>query len=245
MLATSTPDLSILIPTLDEAEWIRHTIVTARASAAKADVSVEIIVCDGGSRDDTVESARRAGADAVVVASRASRAVQLNLGLTLARADTVGFLHADTLLTPEALADLVEARSRGCAGGWYQIEILPERGNTIGSNFLATMAWGINLRTRLFETATADQFIFAGREVLDVLDGLPEIPLFEGNRFARMMRDIDEVAVLGPHIRISGRRWQRNGLLKMLFLMYALRIAERAGTPTQTLYELWCGFSSK
>jgi glycosyltransferase involved in cell wall biosynthesis len=245
VLAPSKPDVSVLIPTLDEAPWIRHTITAARASAAAAGVGVEIIVCDGGSRDDTVDEARRAGADAVVVAERASRAHQINRGLERARAETLGFLHADTLLRPEAFVEMLDARARGYSGGWFQLEILPELGASVSSNFLATMAWGINLRTRLFRTATADQFIFAGRDVLDVLGGLPEIPLFEGNRFARLMRDIGDVVVLGPQVRISGRRWERNGLLRMLFLMYALRAAERAGAPTQTLYELWCRLSSK
>lgn len=245
MLAPSPPELSILIPTLDEAEWIRHTLSAARASAKSEGMSVELIVCDGGSRDDTVAIARDSGADAVVETRRAGRAHQLNHGIRVARADTIGFLHSDTLLTPEALTEMRAAVARGCSGGWYQIEIMPEGGRPSSANLLSVMAWGINLRTRWFRTATADQFIFARREVLEVLDGLPEVPLFEGNRFARMMRSIGDVAILGPHIRISGRRWERNGLLRMLVLMYALRWAERSGTPTHTLHAIWSGVSSK
>ena len=245
MLAPSSPNLSILIPTLDEGGWLRHCVSTVRASAAAAGMDAEIIVCDGGSTDDTLDIARRLRVDAVVETSRAGRASQLNKGLALARGETIGFLHADSLLTPDALTSMSGALDRGCVGGWFQIDILPESDSVVGNNGLAAMAWGINLRTRLFRTATADQFIFARSEVIEVLGGLPDIPLFEGNRFARQMREIDKVAVLGPGVRVSGRRWERNGLFRMLFLMYALRAAERAGASTQRLYEIWSGLSSK
>jgi glycosyltransferase involved in cell wall biosynthesis len=245
VLVPSTPDLSILIPTLDEAGWIRHVVSSVRASASAAGVRTEIIVCDGGSTDETVELARRSGADSVIQTRRSGRAHQLNAGLSIARGDTIGFLHADALLTPEALSALMDAVGSGHVGGWFEIDILPETGSIIGANLLSAMAWGINLRTRWFRTATADQFIFARREVIEVLGGLPDVPLFEGNRFARSMRDIDDVAVLGPELRISGRRWERNGLLRMLLLMYALRAAERVGAPTQTLHRIWSGLSSK
>ena len=238
-----SPDISILIPTLEEQHWVAHCVRTARASAASAGVVAEIIVCDGSSTDDTVAEARRAGADQVIRAHRTGRSRQLNEGWRLSLSDTVAFLHADSLITPEAIADIISARADGYDGGWFEIEIRPEGSSLAGSNLLDIMAWGINLRTRLFRTATADQCIFASRTVLEVLGGLPEIPLFEGNRFAREMRDIGPIAVLGPNLRISGRRWEQNGLLYMLLLMYALRLAERFGTPTTQLYRVWSRIS--
>lgn len=236
---STPPEISVLIPTLNEARWIGHAVRAAHASASSAGVRVEIIVCDAGSTDDTLGCARRAGADVVVEVGRAGRAHQINEGLRRARGAWVAFLHADSLLTPDAFEAIRGAAQRGCDGGWFEVQIVAERADILTANLLGWVARGINLRTRLFRTATADQCIFARRDVVDVLGGMPAVRLFEGNRFARAMRGLGRVAVLGPHVRISGRRWERHGLCRVLTLMYALRVMERCGVPTQRLHRLW------
>ena len=65
--------LSIIIPTLNEAESIKGTITQLQQSK-----EVEIVVVDGGSRDNTVELAR--SLDVRVLRTDASKAVQMNAG---------------------------------------------------------------------------------------------------------------------------------------------------------------------
>jgi glycosyltransferase involved in cell wall biosynthesis len=63
-----------------------------------------VVVADGGSHDDTLEIAQPL-ADAVVRAPR-GRAAQMNAGACAAAGlgcDTLLFLHADTVLPPDAL----------------------------------------------------------------------------------------------------------------------------------------------
>ena len=61
---------------------------------------VEVIVVDGGSRDDTVDYARPL-ADKVLSAPR-GRAAQMNAGAAAASGDVLLFLHADTHAAAEA-----------------------------------------------------------------------------------------------------------------------------------------------
>ena len=61
----------------------------------------EVIVCDGGSADATVETARQCGLR--VIEAPRGRGPQMNAGARLARGETLLFLHADTRLPENAL----------------------------------------------------------------------------------------------------------------------------------------------
>jgi glycosyltransferase involved in cell wall biosynthesis len=111
--------LSIIMPVLDEASVIAgalEALAPYRANGAEA------IVVDGGSRDGTPEIARPL-ADRVVAAPR-GRASQMNAGAAVARGDVLMFLHADTMLPPDAdqlvLAGLTHS---GRAWGRFDVAI--------------------------------------------------------------------------------------------------------------------------
>jgi len=99
MSADLDTSVSIVVPTLDEGASLS---VTLRHLGALSPRPLEVIVVDGGSRDDTLEKARTAGA-IVLDSDRASRAVQMNLGARAARGAILVFLHADTWVPPDAV----------------------------------------------------------------------------------------------------------------------------------------------
>ncbi len=95
--------MSIVIPTLDAAAELPALL----AALGQAGGVGEIVVADGGSRDDTVRLARDAGAR--VVAAPRGRGPQLAAGADVARGDWLLFLHADCRPAPgweEAVARL-------------------------------------------------------------------------------------------------------------------------------------------
>ncbi|MBW2695748.1 MAG: glycosyltransferase, partial [Deltaproteobacteria bacterium] len=97
----------MVIPALDEAAQIAGAIASAQAPASKA--GVDIVVVDGGSRDDTADLARAAGAR--VLESEPGRARQLEVGWRATTSDVVVFLHADSRLEPgwaRAIRDRME-----------------------------------------------------------------------------------------------------------------------------------------
>src|SRR3954464_4852707 len=89
--------LSVVIPTLDAAATLPRTLA-ALAEGRRAGLVAEVIVADGGSRDDTPALARAAGA--TVVEAPRGRGLQLAAGAERARGAWLLFLHADT--APEA-----------------------------------------------------------------------------------------------------------------------------------------------
>ena len=87
MDAHDSPDLSIVIPTLDAADHLAATL-DAMAGA-------EVIVADGGSTDPTRVIAEVYGA--TVVQAPRGRGVQLATGAERAGGRWLLFLHADTV----------------------------------------------------------------------------------------------------------------------------------------------------
>lgn len=101
----TTTKLSIIIPTLNEAETLPTLIDQLWRQSFRP---LEIIVCDGGSGDRTTNVAQAMGARVVLTAR--GRGVQMNGGADLATGSLLLFLHADSRLDdPDLLSRAVTA----------------------------------------------------------------------------------------------------------------------------------------
>lgn len=205
--------LSIIVPVLDEAAMLGEAL---QALAPFRERGAELIVVDGGSRDGSLELAA-SYADRVIQAKR-GRGTQMNAGARIARGDALVFLHADTHLPVDA--DRLVLRALGeSAWGRFDVTI------TGTSPLLPIIAWLMNWRSRLTGIATGDQAIFVRREAFNQADGFPEIPLMEDIAFSRALKRIGRPACPAARVRTSGRRWEREGVLRTVVRMWGLRLA--------------------
>lgn len=99
MSAERAPTISAVIIARDEA----HNLPDCLAGLGWCD---EIVVLDGGSRDDTVALARAAGAHVQVAADWPGFGAQKNRALALARSDWVLSIDADERVSPELAAEI-------------------------------------------------------------------------------------------------------------------------------------------
>jgi len=219
----SPVDISIVVPTLDEATSLAQALIAARRRGGG-----ELIVADGESGDATRDVAARL-ADRVVLAPR-GRAAQMNAGAAVARGEALLFLHADTLL-PSGFAEAV-ARALddpSVVGGYFAVAL-----DSVGWRYRLTSRL-ISERSRLTGIATGDQAIFVRRAVFQALGGFAPLPLMEDIDLMRRLRRHGRVVALRETVVTSARRWERHGFWRTVLLMWSLRLAYYAGISPSTL----------
>lgn len=219
------PTLSIIIPVLDEAAGIGAALSGLAPFRARG---AEVIVVDGGSRDGTAEIARPL-ADAVIAAPR-GRGAQMNAGATAAKGKILLFLHADTTLPPEADTMVLEGL-RASAWQWGRFDVRIEG----RSPLLAVIAGCMNWRSLITGIATGDQGMFMTRAAFEAAGGFPDIPLMEDVALSKRLKRISRPLCLTARATVSGRRFDERGAIRMVLLMWQLRLAYFLGADPAAL----------
>jgi len=225
--------LSIVMPVLDEAAGIRASLERLQGLRLQG---AEVIVADGGSRDGTAALAQ-ALADKVVHAPR-GRALQMNAGAAQASGEILLFLHADTRLPEDGLAQLRAVISNGPAC-WGRFDVRIEGAHPM----LPVVSRAMNLRSRLTSVCTGDQCIFVSRQLFVRVGGYPPIALMEDIALSKRLRRLSPMAALpGPAVT-SGRRWEKNGVWRTIMLMWWLRLRYFLGDSPRRLGRVYDGGS--
>ncbi len=229
-MQSHAPALSIVIPTLNEAEAI-GLLLSDLAAQTCDQALLEIIVVDGGS-DDATRSIAGTFNSVVTTAAR-GRAAQMNAGAALARADTLWFVHADSRLAPTAAATLL-ARTSPPVWGFVDVRL------SGAARLLRVVEFLMNLRSAASGIATGDQGIFVQRSIFEQLGGFPSIPLMEDIALSKSLKALARpVRLRQPRIVTSSRRWESAGIVRTILLMWRLRLAYALGVPPSTLAKLY------
>ena len=216
--------LSIVMPVLDEAAEIEAALAALTPYRQRG---VEVIVVDGGSSDATPELAHPL-ADRVLCASR-GRAAQMNTGAAAAQGDVLLFLHADTRLPEDADRLVLDGLARSDRA-WGRFDIRID-----GGGLLDIVAAMMNARSRLTGIATGDQALFVTRAAFDGVGGFPPIALMEDVALSARLKRIGRPLALRARVTTSARRWRRHGTLRMVLLMWRLRLAYFLGADPAKL----------
>ena len=218
------PCLSIIVPALNEASGIAHTLA---ALAPLRKRGTQIIVVDGGSTDATPELAA-AHAD-LVMNSAPGRALQMNAGAKQAHAQTLLFLHADTALPNNADTLILDALNNKPGWGRFNIKITGKH------PMLGVIGFMMNIRSRLTGIATGDQAIFVSRRLFDDVSGFPSQPLMEDIELCKRLRQRQWPRCVTAQAETSGRPWETRGVYKTILLMWRLRWRYWCGVPANEL----------
>jgi len=220
------PYLSVIIPTLNEAHHVGTAVRSARGP------EVEIIVADGGSRDNTEAVAR--GAGALVMKSPTGRALQQNRGAARARGKVLLFLHADTALPGDYAAQVFETLlERRTVLGAFRFKTDLDHPVMKGIESLT------NLRSRYLGLPYGDQGLFLRKSVFQGIQGFPEVPFAEDLFFVRKVRPFGRIRIAPGHVITSARRWRRMGLLRTTFLNQIIVAGCYLGVPLRRLLPLY------
>ena len=225
--------ISVIIPTLNE----ERTIATTLAHTASLGFD-ELIVVDGGSTDTTsahLESYRLSAQSSAFspvhwVTAPPGRAQQMNEGAKVGRGEVFLFLHADTQLPHDAktVIDTTLADQR-MVGGRFDVQF--DRSSMWGTMISSAMNW----RSRLSGIATGDQALFVRRTIFEQMGGFADMPLMEDIEFSRRLKRKGGIAALTATVTTSFRRWERQGPLRTILLMWTLRFLYGVGVSPSYL----------
>tara|TARA_A100001391_G_scaffold67203_4_gene42972 strand:- start:4804 stop:5511 length:708 start_codon:yes stop_codon:yes gene_type:complete len=204
--------ISVIIPVLDEADCLDGFLAGLRERLGEQD---EIIVVDGGSRDESPLIARQ-HADLVLHCDR-GRARQMNLGAERASGDWLWFLHADCGKVKRGHLAALRALPEDAQWGRFDVRLSGDH------RLFPMIGHAMNLRSRWTGIATGDQGIFVRRELFLELGGFPMQPLMEDVALSTHLRARARPVCLRPRLIADSRRWEEKGVLRTTMLMWQLR----------------------
>ena len=220
-------DLSIVIPVYDDAAALAR-LLDDLAPVLSLPAAVEVLVVDGGSRDDPAAVCRRWGV--ACLAASPGRGAQLATGIAASRGRIVWMLHADSRLPEDDWPGLFRD-----ARGWGRCRLSFEP----GSPGMAMVAFCMHWRSRLTGICTGDQGIWVERPLLSAAGGMPQQPLMEDIELSRRLKRRCRPRVLPLRLRTSPRRWQSGGLWRTIFRMWRFRLRYWAGVSPERLAEAY------
>jgi glycosyltransferase involved in cell wall biosynthesis len=138
MLNDPDIDISLVIPARNEAGYLPdllETVDVARAHYLGGRDSIEVIVVDNDSSDETADIARAGGCQVTLVTRRCIAAAR-NGGAAVARGRIVSFADADFSLHPETFNTI--------------FEIMTRPGFIGGGTGLAMERWSLGIRTTFY-----------------------------------------------------------------------------------------------
>jgi len=211
------PLLSIVIPTLNEAENLPALLVDLEK---QQNIMLEVIVADGGSTDATQLIAESAGA--VFVNARRGRGAQMNAAAVLATGEYFLFLHADSriddlnLLSIAIKAVIEEQHGNNLIAGHFCLRFM--RSST--RNAMAYRYAEEKSTFNRVNTTNGDQGLLLSAEFFRRLGGFDEtMPFMEDQRIAEKIRAEGKWIKLPGYLKTSARRFEAEGFHRRYILM--------------------------
>ncbi len=220
MLETKATTVSIIVPTLNEAQGIEQLLGFLQAT-----VDAEILVVDGGSTDGTPERAAACGV--TVVASPKGRAIQMNMGARAAHSDVLYFLHADTFPPKTVISDIQAAVANGAEAGSFTIRF--DHPHPL-LRITATLVNNVK-HIRL-----GDQSLFVTRVAFERVSGFDETCIvMEDADIVKRLRKQVNFSLQPTIVTTSARKFLENGVVRLCIIFYVIYIMYMLGFSQQTL----------
>jgi len=204
-LLSESIKISIVIPTLNEAERIGD-LVTYLLGNGQGHLA-EIIVVDGGSCDDTKETAAAAGAKVTHIQC-ASRAKQMNEGASIASGHILYFVHADSIPPSTFAADILAEIKAGTSMGCFRYKF------DSSSLLLKFNAWFVRFKWLCCQGG--DKTFFIRKEVFWEFQGYDEtfVVMEEYNFLTRAMKQYP-LRIIPKNAVVSARKYEKNSWLRV------------------------------
>ena len=212
--------LSVIIPAYNEEKYLPETLGAVRAALGNLDA--EVIVVDNKSTDDTRKIADGCGASVVDESERNIGKVR-NTGARHASGEIFIFVDADTIVRAGIFEKIIETMSdEKCLGGSAAVEYTPIDSRIVVGWFM--LLWPILGKLTKMRGGALQ---FCRSDIFDKLKGY-DTTIYVGEdidfhwRMDKLAKDQGGFTAFieEPKVLTSSRRWNRMGLIRMLFFTH-------------------------
>ncbi len=216
--------VSVVIPALNAAATLPATLQALGPVA-------QVLVADGGSRDDTTAIAVAAGA--TVISAPRGRGTQIAAGIAATTQDWLLILHADTRLQPgwqqAAAAHLAAHPDRAACFRFALDSAAPQ-----ARRLERAVAW----RSRTLGLPYGDQGLLIHRDLLARIGGVRPLPIMEDVDLVRRLGR-RRIAHLDAAALTSAVKWERDGWLRRSARNLVCLSLWFAGLPPRLIVRLY------
>jgi rSAM/selenodomain-associated transferase 2 len=232
--------ISIVIPTYNEEKVLPSTL----KSLFEQPGEFEVILVDGGSSDGTLailddfkfrpSSPLTPHPSRLTLSAPKGRASQMNDGAKEARGEWLLFLHADTVLPPQAVQRLneLEADHEVQAGGFMH--------QFSGDDWrLRLISFLDNFRCTRSRIIYGDQALFVRRSLFERLGGFPHQPILEDVAFCERLIKVTQPLLLFPPVVTDARKFVKMGIWRSFIrvLLIILHVEFRLPLLARTFFQ--------
>lgn len=227
LVSSERMTISIIIPSLNEAEFIDKTLEHLIVLPG----NFEIIVVDGGSRDRTTSMVKDFPV-VKLISSAKGRGIQMNNGARIAKGEVLLFLHADTFLPGNAYSSILAfMQNKKNVGGSFYLKLNKDH------MLLNFYSWCSKLSFEFF--TYGDHGIFIRKTVFEKIGGYKKIPFMEDVEIQKRLRKVGRFKKLSSAVTSSARRFEKTGTTRQFFLDLLLILSFKLGVSPDILKKFY------
>lgn len=217
--------ISIVIPTFNEAGNIGKLVTYLVENG----IGCEVIVCDGGSTDGTMQVAAQAGA-AVMISPEKGRAAQMNYGASVAQGEVLYFIHADTFPPESFVTDIINAVAEGYEFGRYRTAFDSNKKILRINAFFTRFDW--------FICYGGDQTLFITKALFNRVGGFDEqMRIMEDYDIVARAKKLARYKIFSKAALISARKYETNTWLTVQLANRTIVRMYRNGASQQDMID--------
>lgn len=221
--------ISIIIPTLNEEKSLLTLLPFLKRHGG--DRISEIMVCDGGSTDQTKVIAQDNQA-VFVSCKQQGRPFQMNEGAALASGEILYFLHADTLPPCSFVDDIFQGIDEGCEAGCFQYRFDSDR------KLLQRQARLTRLPFLIFRGG--DQSLYITKSLFEKINGFdPHYFVMEDYDMIRRLRKHTRFKIIPKQAVVSARKYDHNSYVRVNFANVVVFSLYYVGVSPKKLLRLY------
>ncbi len=224
-------EISIIIPTYNEASCIDSTLLNLFRLKSKGNLVKEIIVVDAHSTDKTQDIVKK-HTQVTLLESGKGRPIQMNVGANQARGSILYFLHADSTPPQDFDIHIVNAIKAKHLAGCFRMRFDSQHFWMKGISWLTKFNYKI--------CRGGDQSLFVSKPLFEEIGGFDESYLiFEDHEILAKLYRKTKFKVIQKTLITSARRFQDKGLWRLQFLFLTMYLKKYSGASPEALYKFY------